>query len=308
MNKNIRVIGLALVAVVALLVPMNASAICGSAISFGSYYSFVTNTSGTPSLRSNFWLLNAGNTAAGAGIDNGTVAESDVWLVQYPDTAHLAVLSTWAAQAYDGCPDSAAGGPPTGHRMVLSFSDVNGAGNMTYAVACAHRDTQAGVQFDFTQPSNAPIALVQAPKGSITNTVRAGTDATVTVASPDFSAGFYGDGSVGCEAATVIPQYDVYKQQLARGGVAASSRDVTSWTLVGTGNTGTPFVFNTGCGATNCDIVLAVTPHYNSGFGTGEAATGGAARVGQNSGTIQAGPTLAVTPKAKVITNRKASE
>jgi hypothetical protein len=311
MKRTTQLLGIALVGVATLPLALNASANCGSDISFGSYYSAVTGTANGPALRSNFWTLGLGNPTLGAGVDNGPVSESDNWLVPY--NGALAVLSGWAQKSYDGCPDAAGQPLPPDQRMVMSFSDIDVSGNMTYAVACAHRDTQAGAQFDFTRPpggqGSPPIALVRAQKASITNTIRGGNEATITVGVPNFSAGFYSDGSSGCDLATVIPQFDVYKQQTARNAAPAATLDATvggPWTLVGTCNsTGSPtcVVFTTTCGTTNCDNYLAVVPHYNSNFTTAEAATGTAPRVSPSSTRVQAGPILAVTPKPKAIPN-----
>lgn len=309
MNKQARFLGIALVGVVALMLPLNADATCGSAISFGSYYSFVTGSTNGPSLRSNFWTLNNGNPATGAGVDNGLIVETGKWLIPYgPGPNTFAVLSTWAAEPYDGCPDTAGLPLPPEQRMILAFSDVDAEGNMTYAVACSDRDVQAGTQFDFTQPGNAPLALVQAPRAVIANTVRAGNEAVITIAPPNFSAGFYSDGSTNCNPATIIPQFDVYKQTTGRGVTPSNTTDAGPvWALVATCNSsGTPAcAVTTTCGATNCDNYLAVVPHYNSNFTTAEAATGAPARVGVKSSNVQAGPILAVTPKPKKINNER---
>lgn len=304
MNRNLRVLGIAAAALVALVIPLNAHATCGTDISFASYYSLITGTTFGPSLRSSFWMVGAGNPALAAGNDNGSVSDA-TWITPY--NGGMIIQSGWAQQLYDGCAD-AAGAIPA-QRMAVAMSDVNGSGQLVYAVGCAHRDPTAGVQFEFSRPGGAPWALVAAPKANITNTVRSGNEAQITVASPDFSAGFYGDGSAGCDIATVIPQYDVYKQQIGRNATPDSTNDVgTSWVLVGTANSGTPAVVTTTCGTTNCDVYLAVAPHYNSNFSTGEPATGAPNRVTQKSTVVQAGPTLAVTPKTRVIQNKKTAE
>lgn len=307
MNKHIRIAGIAAAAAVALLLPLNAGAACGTATSFGGYYSLVTGTTHAGSLRSSFWSLGSGSTTNGAGNDNGSVND-DLWLIPYGTS--FVVQSTWSAQAYDGCPDL--GGAPPSQRMVFAFSDVDGAGNMLYAVQCVARDVTAGQQFATDHPAGCdgtscqPTAMVLAPKAAVTGTVRAGTQAQVTVASPDFSAGFYSDGSVGCELANVIPQYDVYKQELGRGAAAPANADVTGgWTLVGTGNTGSPFVFTTAC-ASNCDVYIATVPKYNNGFSTGEPATGAPNRAGRSSTKVQAGPILADPPKPRIANPKKA--
>lgn len=307
MRKHI-LVGLAAAALAVLVVPSTANATCGTDTLFGGYYSLVGPTTHSPALRSSFWTLGSGSTVNGAGNDNGSVTD-DVWLVPY--SGGFVVQSGWGEAAYDGCPDL--GGAASAQRMAFAYSDLNGAGNMIYAVECVHRDVTAGRQFATDLPPGCgggacqPITMVLAPKATITGTTRAAGNAQITVASPDFSAGFYTDGSVGCELATVIAQYDVYKQEIARNAVAPTSRDISSWTLAGTGNTGSPTVLTTTC-VTDCDVYLAVLPHYKDNFNTGEPATGAVARVGANSTKIQSGPTLANPPKPRVITNTKTAE
>lgn len=310
MKNHIRFFGAALAGVVALLLPLNADANCPTSISFGGYQAAVTGTTNSPSLRSNFWVYNSaspstltGNPGIGAGNDNGNVVETGHWLVPY-DVNPNVILGDWsdANSTFDGCPDVATSNT-NNQRMVVSFSDVDGSGNMTYAVACVHRDVTAAVQFSFEAPI-APLPLVAAPKAAITNTVRVGNEAQITVGAPSFAAGFKTDGS--CNINDAIPQYDVYQQQVGRGVSPNSTRDAgSSWVLVGTGNAGAPFTFTTACGTTNCDVFVAVTPHYQSNFGSGEAASSAPARVGQNSTKLQAGPVLAETPKAKTIKNNR---
>jgi len=306
MKSNTRFFGFALAGVVALLLPLNADAVCGSSISFQGYpASTITGTTNGPSLRANFWTLGGGNPSIGVGADNGTFTAQADWIIDSP--AGWAINGDWAANNYDGCPDVAQ--PNTDlQRMVVSLSDVDGTGNMTYAVACVDRDTQAASQFGFDGVGEH-IALVAAPKANITNTVRTGTEASITVASPDFNPGHYTDGSVGCELASVIPQYEVFKQTVTCAvrpcPAPSNANDATAptWVSAGVGNLGSPLTFTTTCGTTNCDNYLAVVPRYNSGFTTADAATGSAARVSQKSGNVQAGPTLAVTPKPKKIKN-----
>jgi len=303
MKSNTRFVGLALAGVVALLLPLKADAVCGTGISFQGYpLSTITGTTNGPSLRANFWTLGGGNPTIGVGADNGAITAQADWIVPAPTEGEWVINGNWDAANYDGCPDVAQ--PNTDlQRMVVSLSDVDAQGNMTYAVACVHRDVQAGSQFGFDLVGEH-IALVPAAKGGIANSVRAGTEATITVAPPDFSAGHYTDGSTGCELASVIPQYDVYRQTTGRGVAPSADNNVGPvWVLVGTGTTGQSFTFTTTCGTTNCDNYLAVVPHYNSNFTTADAATASPARVSARSGNVQAGPTLAVTPKPKKIKN-----
>jgi hypothetical protein len=310
MTKNLRFIGLGLVGVAALLLPLNASATCGTGISFGSYYAAIVGTnpdSTSPTLRSNFWLLTAGNPLLGSGNDNGAISDTTPiagggpWIQQYAGTT--VVLGDWGNAAFDGCADAVQ--PRSNQRMAFSFSDVDGSGNMIWAAACVSRIESQPQQFDLFTVAGGNIPLVPALKAAITNTVRAGTEATITVGAPDFSAGLKTDGSVGCEASAVIPQYDVYRQQTARGIAPSTTNDAAGvWVLVCTANSGQPCTFTTTGSAANSDNYLAVTPRFNGGFNTGEAATSQPARLSVRSTNVQTGPTLAVTPKAKPIPNR----
>ena len=311
MKKSIRILGLALVGVAALVLPLNAHAACDSGVFFGSYYSIVTGTSNGPSLRSSFWMVGAGNTLIGAGSDNGNVNESGIWLHPY-QSLPLIIADAWGNNtSYDGCADLQGA---TG-RMAWAMSDVDGTGNMVYAAGCAQRVGTAFVEFDFTQPPGCassacatPLALVPAPKATISGSTRAGTNATITVGSPNFAPGFYSDGTPGCTLANVITQYDVYKQEVGRNAAAPTNRDVTGgWVLAGTGNIGASVSFPTTC-VSDCDVYVSLVPHYDSNFNTGEPATGAPARVGASSTKIQAGPVLANPPKPRTITNTKKAE
>jgi len=306
MKANTRFCAVALAGVVALLVPVNAHAVCASPVTFGQFAHYVVTSPNeqASSIRSNFWILNSGNPAFGSGTDNGNQADSVGWMIPY-GTGQF-VSGDWAGNAgYDGCADPTI--PVASQRMVMSFSDVDGTNQTRFAVACVQRVATAANQFDFdTVRGGSDITLVSAPKAVITNTLRAGNEATITVGAPNFAANYYVDvaGDSLCAIANVIPQYDVYSQQPLRNISPSTSRDsTTGWVLVGTGNAGAPFTFTTTCGTTNCDVYVAVAPHFNGNFTTGEAATGQPARVGLNSNKIQAGPVLAETPKFKVIKN-----
>jgi hypothetical protein len=310
MKKITRFLGVSLVGVAGLLLAQNAQAVCGGSLSFGQYYSLLDGSTATSSLRSSFWILNNGNPTLGPGMDNGAVADSGNWLIPYGSS--FAVQSNWNAQLYDGCPDPAV--PPAAQAQIVAFSDVDGSGNMVYAVMCSGRDTQRGQEFLYDFPSGcgggtcSPITLQPAPKAMIAGTTRAAGQANITVASPNFAPGYYSDGSPNCAINGVIPQYDVYKQELARGAAAPTNADATGgWTFVGTGNTGSPFMFTTTC-VGDCDVYVATLPAYNSNFKTGEPATGAANRVGPPSTRVQSGPILANPPKPRIANPRKAGE
>lgn len=312
MKTSTRIFGAALLVAAAVVIPVTADASCAVGPVFGSYYSVVTGTTGGPSLRSSFWMMGNGNPLPAAGIDNGPVAETGTWLDPYPTPADPLILQgSWSeVTTFDGCPDTLG----VGSSMAYALSDVNGAGNMVYAVGCSTRIGSNPIEFDMTIPFGcssgcAPIALVPAPKALISGTTRSAGQANVTVASPNFAAGFYSDGTAGCAQNLVITHYDVYKQELGRGASAPVNADTTGgWTLVQAGvPIGTPTNFVTTCVA-NCDVYVSLLPAYNSGFKTGEPATGGANRVGPPSTRVQAGPTIADPPKPRIANPKKAAE
>lgn len=321
MNKRIRFIGIAVVGMIALLLPLNADAICGSQISFGAYYSQITNTTNTPTQRSSFWQSTpgaaTGNPTVGGGVDNGSIGDSGGgtdWIVPYNGT--FGVLGNWAQYGYDGCPDDSATDPAV-QRMAVAVSDVVG-GVPSFVAMCTDRDTGNQIQFRYDYPNGCgdeasciDTPLVPIPKPVITLTQRVGNEAQVTVAPPDFSAGYHTDGSTGCEINTIIPQYDVFRQQVARNVAPDGTRDVgPAWVLQGTGNAGVPFVFNTACGAAppGCDIYLAIAPRYANGFSTNDPAQLQPVRVSVDGTKIQAGPIIANPPKPRLANPKKAGE
>lgn len=309
MKRNMRILGIALVGVAALLVPVQADASCGGSVFFAAY-SEITGTSNSPSLRSNFWMMGNGNVLPAAGIDNGPQTESGVWIQPYPGTGTaLTIAGDWATPVtYDGCPDTLG----TGSSMAYSLSDLDGTGNMVYAVGCATR-TSVGAffEYDFTVGGPGctagcqPIAMQPAPKANIAGTSRTAGQATITVGSPNFAPGFYGDGSPGCAMNLVITGYEIFKQEVTRNGAAPTNRDATAgWVSVGTQTIGSPFNFNTTC-VGDCDVYVTVMPRYNSGFDTGEASTATTRRVGPSSTKVQAGPVIANPPKPRIANPKK---
>lgn len=308
MKKSIRAIGIAALGAAALLLPVSADASCDSGVFFGSYYSPITGTSNGPSLRGSFWMMGNGNPVLGAGMDNGNTQETGTWIEPYASLP-LAMTSAWGeVTTYDGCPDSLG----AGSSMAWALSDLDGTGNMVYAVGCSTRVGTAFVEFDMTNPPGCtntgcglPLALVPAPKATISGTSRTAGQATVTVASPNFAPGFYGDGTPGCAQNLVITGYEIFKQEVTRNAAAPTNRDATGgWTSVGTQNIGVPFNFNTAC-VGDCDVYVSVMPRYNSGFDTGEPATGTVRRVGPSSTRVQAGPIIANPPKPRIANPKK---
>lgn len=315
----IKGLSFAAVAAVAVMVSAPAHAICGSAIGFGQdagslncggTYCYITSPGvGTQaSVEATFWHFGTGNPNTGTGDDNGTYPDTS-WL-RGPYPGGISMSGDWAASPQiNGCPDPVT--PIPNQRMVAQFSDTNAAGTQAFmAIACVQRLPANRTQFDFAKV-NQNIALKAIPKTVISNTVRVGNEAQITVASPDYSTLVYTDGSSNCNAAALIPQFEVWLKQVARNGAAPADRNSTAtdggapWVLAGTCTIGAPCTVTTTCGATNCDFFASVAPKYNSGFNTSDA-NGGGARLSPNSNRGQAGPTLATPPDFKVVPKKPA--
>jgi len=306
--------GLSIVALaaVALLVAAPASATCGTSIVFGhppylscgGNYCYITSpgAASVASMEVTFWNFGSGSTAVGTGDDNGPVPDDAILRGPYP--GGLTISGDWAGAAFDNCPDRVTTVP--NQRQVFQFSDVSAAGNQSFfAVACVQRTPALGFQFNLSGLGQN-IVLKPVPKASIVNTVRAAGEAQITVGSPDFSPLVYSDGSSNCNAAALIPQYDVWIKSVNRNAPAPTDRDTATgtWALGGTCAIGGPCTVTTACGTTNCDAYVAVSPKYNSGFGAGDLNT--SARTSPNSTLVQAGPTLAEPPDFKIIPKKPA--
>jgi hypothetical protein len=302
MKKIIGTLALVAIGVALLLAPTPAGAVCGSSVVFGqeglncggTYCDVVSPGLNTnASIQATFWSLNAGSPTGGVGNDNGGFAD-DGWLISFGGP-NLALTGDWSvAGGIDGCATTAA--------MVIAFSANNAVGDSFFAVVCNTRNPLVTTQFNQAQlVPPGDIVLKPLPAANVTGSVRVGTEASITVGSPSVASIFYSDGSAGCAINTVIPQYDVWVKQIARSGPAPTdhSQDTGLWTLGGTCNVGSSCTVQSTCGATNCDGFVAVSPHYNSNFSTGDAP--GKDRIAANSVRFQAGTTLADPPKIKRI-------
>jgi len=312
MRKKIGLLALLALGVVAMLAPAPAAASCGTNVTFGQgalncggSYCYVVSPglNNNTSIQATFWDLNFGNPSVGPGIDNGA-ASDNVWLVSFGGP-NLSLLGDWSTPGVDGCvdctPPAVCGGGTS--KMVLGLSDVDAAGNAFFATTCVTRNGQAFTQFDqSTIVPHSDIILQPLPAANITGSVRVGTEAQVTVSSPNFASIFYSDGSAGCAINTVIPQYDLWiKTITTRNDPPPSdhSQDTGAWTLGATCNIGSSCTASSTCGTGLCDGFVAVSPHYNSNFQTGDAP--GKARLAANSVRFQSGQTLADPPRFKPI-------
>lgn len=297
MKKTIGTVALFALGLAFVLVSAPARAACGDGPGFGQQSSgcgggfcYVTSPGlkTSTSIQASFWAVGAGNTAGGAGIDNGTFPD-DQWLIDFGGS-NYAIAGSWSQDTgIDGCIDTLG----NGSKMAISFTDIDASnGAAFFAAACVTRDTSAGFEIDYSN-IHTNIELKPIAKPVIASSVRVGNDSLVTIASPNFSSIYYSDGSPGCAIGNVIKQYDVWVQQTARDGAAPSDRNSsTGWVLGNTCNVGAQCVVNVACTGTNCDAFFAVSPRYDSGFGS--------TRVSVNSTRVQAGQNLA-NPKVKVI-------
>jgi len=307
MKKTIGALAILTLGVGLALVPTTARAACAGAVSFGQIssghpscsaggYCYVTSSGlrTNASIQGTFWMMGNGNTAVGVGIDNGNQGNLD-WIPDLGFGGGVALNGTWQAGpagSPDGCPDTLG----AVSAMAIGLSDIDAStGVATFAAACVKRDGGAATEFDYnTIVPLTNIDLKPIAKPSITASTRVGDNSLVTVGSPNFASIFYTDNSPSCSLTNVIKQYDVWVKEVARDGAPPVDRNTPgNWVLGNTCNVGGPCQVTVDCAATNCDAFLAVSPRFDSGFGT--------LRVGANSTRTQAGQTLATPPKPKSI-------
>jgi len=289
------------------LAPAPARAACAGAVSFGQIsgghaacspggYCYVTSAGlrTNASIQGTYWMMANGNTAVGVGIDNGNQGNLD-WIPDLGFGGGVALNGTWQAGpagSPDGCPDTLG----AVSAMAIGLTDIDATtGVALFAAACVKRDGGAATEFDYdTIVPLTNIDLKPIAKPTVTGTTRVGENALVTIASPNFASIFYTDNSPSCSLNNVIKQYDLWVKEVARGAAAPVSRNTPgNWVLGNTCNIGSPCQVTVDCQAVNCDAFLAVSPKFDSGFGT--------LRVGANSGRMQAGQNFATPPKPKAI-------
>lgn len=313
MKKNIGTLALLALGVALVLAPAPARAACATGLQFGQAtascgggYCYVTSPGikTNASIQGTYWSAVSGNPAPGAGADNGTWSD-DNWLVDFSSNGKLALNGGWGDDlAIDGCINN----DGSTVAMVIALTDQDASGNVYAAFVCNQRDVFVTAQFDqgkIVPPGDIALKPLAAP--SITNTVRTGNEASITVASPNYNSLFYSDNSAACgsgSSTSIISAYDVFLKKAGRNDPAPSDRAQVSggWVLAGSCPIGTPCTVLTTCGATNCDVYVATAPKSATGFRLG--ATPGNAFVGPNSVRVQAGPILADPPKGKIIKKR----
>jgi hypothetical protein len=307
MKKTIGTI--AVLALGVALIPSAARAACAAGVTFGqissghpqcgpSGYCYVTSggVRTNASIEGNYWILGAGNTTIGVGIDNGNQGDLD-WLPDLGFGGGVGLNGNWqagGAGSPDGCPDTLGAGTS----MVVALADISSGTPATgfFGVACALRNGGAATEYDYnTIVPLTNIDLKPIPKAAIVNSVRVDQTAVVTIGAPNFSSIFYTDGSPACNLNNVIKQYDVWVQQTARGGAAPTDRNTSGgWILGNTCLAGQNCPVTVACtGGGDCDAFFAISPKLDSGFGS--------SRVSPNSTRTQAGQNLATPPKPKTI-------
>jgi len=276
-----------------------AHAACAGAVSFGQIspghpectaggYCYVTSAGlrTNASIQGTYWMMGNGNTAVGVGIDNGNQGNLD-WMPDLGFGGGVGLNGTWqagAAGSPDGCPDTLG----SVSAMVVALTDIDATTAIAYfAAACVKRDGGAATEFDYN--TIVPLRNIELKPIAKPTITALGDDTLVTVASPDFANIFYTDNSPSCTLNNVIKQYDLWMKEIPRGGPAPVDRNTPgNWVLANTCNVGASCQVTVDCLATAnyCDAYLAVSPKFDSGFGT--------LRVGANSAPLK--PRILATP------------
>ena len=234
-----------------------------------------------------FWRLGYGDPTLGIGVDNGSFPASGClygsgcWLYHYPGPYGVLIITGWGQSALiEGCGDTAPGMPKC---TAVYLSDVDSSGQGVFAVVSV--EANANQNYDLVQPDNAPINLVAIPKPNITGSTR--IDASnvefdiAGVSAASIAGGLYLDPN--CPDA--IAGYRIRVQNVARGGLAPSDRDIGQWNAVGGVNLlGTTTTLTVGC-AGDQDIYVTQSIIFDSGFEAGF--------VSDNSNRVECGPNLA---------------
>jgi len=287
-----KLLGFATVAVVlGIAGATDAGAVCGAPLIFGQAtpncgggYCYVVSPASTAGATGgSFWALGFGNPAVDSPTAGGD--DSDGFPVQdwcRPSGPGCYLVGDWGGdERVDGCIGGKVAAGKTAEIMVVGLSDGN-AGQGFFAVAAVGRQP-TGSDFDYANIGQN-LTLAPIPTPNITNTVRTAPNVAITVNSPAITAGFFGDASV--TQGDLVKSYRIYKQVLARGAAAPSTRNRSAWTAAGAAvAVGQPFSYTETSCATNSDIWLATAVVFDSGFET--------SFVSGNSRPVQCGPTIA---------------
>jgi hypothetical protein len=310
MRTFIKVSAILSVAALVVLALPAANATCGatSSRSYGTYPSYFggcdglceitgLSTADPTQLESAWWKLNNGNSALGAGIDNGahmddSTGGTGAWIYGTGDGNNIIIGGGGAntdAGATDGCPDL--DGPATPDTLIFYISDPTGK------VAIISATQNGDNYFDVDGcPScaNTDVASVALPALQVqsSNKVDA-ANTSVTVAGPSLAqlSAAYRDNTNGlAPLASVVTGYRVHGFVVPRNTTAPSDRRrSTGWTALTPAkvNIGSPATVNINC-PTNCDAYLGYSLVFDGATNAFETGS-----VSAQPRLVQAGPTLA---------------
>lgn len=238
-----------------------------------------------------FWMLGHGVPGpAQQGIDNGRFEAIEViapgyfdpyggWLRGYPYYGTW-ILGNWGSSPdIDSCPGAV---PGQKCMAILLTDEVDGNGYFAFLTD----ETEFAQDFDFVQPANGPIDLIEIPKPAILGTAYHvdGTDFGLLIGGPelaDLEGGLYLDPV--CLAFNVLG-YKIYSQRLPSGSEPPISRDRALWTAeTGMMYLGSTFTLPFNC-SVDLDVYLALGLVFESGFEL---------QVSRNSPRVACGPTIA---------------
>jgi hypothetical protein len=226
-----------------------------------------------------FWMLGNGvpGAAMGQGIDNGRFQAIVLsgpgyfyygWIRGFPYYGAYIQGPSWASSPdIDLCPDQVVGQ----RCMAMVLTDqVNGVGFFAFLT-----DEADGSQnYDFVQPGNGPINLIQIPKPAIVGaSMPAPNTIELVVAGPSattLAAGLLLDPN--CSTFDDVAGYKIRSQVVAGNSSPPSDRDISNWTDVTPGGGVVPLGQNTmvqiHCPDVN-DVYLATSLEFDSGFELG---------------------------------------
>jgi hypothetical protein len=246
-----------------------------------------------------FWMLGHGvpGPVPNQGVDNGRFEAIVVtapglfyygWVRGYPNYGAYIQGPSWASSPdIDPCPDIVVG---QRCMAILLTDEVDGNGYFAFLTD----EADGSHNYDFVQPANAPIDLIEIPKPAILGTAYHvdGADFGLVIGGPDradLEGGLYLDPV--CLGLGDVVGYKIYSQPLASGSEPPVSRDRTFWTdetpppgVLDLGSTFTVPFDCSGDAPDSFDVYLALGLVFESRFEL---------QVSRNSTRVACGPTIA---------------
>jgi hypothetical protein len=248
-----------------------------------------TSTTVSGDLVGSFWMLGNGvpGAAMGQGIDNGRFQAIVLsgpgyfyygWIRGFPYYGAYIQGPSWASSPdVDLCPDQVVGQ----RCMAMVLTDqVNGVGFFAFLTD----EADASQNYDFVQPGNGPINLIQIPKPAIISSNRPNSNTVeLIVAGPSAStlaAGLFLDPN--CSSLGDITGYKIRSQRwdpncssfgkVASNCVPNFDRDVSNWRDVTPGGGTVPLGQSTlipiDC-SSDANVYLVTSLVFDSGFELG---------------------------------------